>query len=216
MFGGLISRFLFMASHETRDLARTTPPRDVEAQWIANEVQNRLDAWRAVDGDRILFQFDPEAANRYDEWYVSTRQKLRALPDSRQASLADRVLVYAKKIAMVYAVLEESPTACPLLSLPQVEVALVVADFAYESLMWATRGWCGPRSATQERHAEIENKITRAVREAKDRQMWLRRLLRRTGLGSAEVLPVLNSMKTAGLLDMTPHPKKRVLISWIG
>lgn len=203
MFGGLISRFLFVGAEATGDVPRTVPPDEELAKYIATTLSEKLEKWRHVRSLPVVFDFETEAGTRYDTWYREFRTKVRALPDQRLQSLADRTTTYAKKLAMIFTVLNCDPTPNPVLALPEVEAGIALADFAYASLIWATRGWSGPQSAFQERQSEVETKITAALRRHGGRGTT-RQLSRWTSISYRDLNSTLGELRRGGVVHPEP------------
>lgn len=206
--GGMLNRFLVFAANPT-DIIKPHMgmPDAALAKEIGTVIYNRCLAWRVFAPARgqIRVGFTPEASELHRAWYTKHSIAKRDMTDL-EADPLTRLDVFAKKIAMVYALIESEPCEHPLITAPQEESALSVIEYAQASMSEITKAWTGPKSVARQSEGMVEQRVEQYL---KRRGCTLERLIHKSlHVSSTEVAKVINALVAQDVVVVTTTPPK--------
>ena len=200
---GFANRFMYFLSPEVQPdpVPRPLPPVQKSVNSVrqkVHEVRSRLQSL----ADPLLFTFDNDAGNRIDEWYIDLTHRKRKEVHPLKAGAIQRIDIHAKKIALVFAVLENEP-GDNLIHLDQVNAAIDIAEYLYSTAS-KLYGDYSPN-----RDAKIENKILDKIREKGPmNKSALSRLLSST-TSASERNHAIDALVQAELLEIQEQGQKK-------
>ena len=114
----------------------------------------------------IYVNYSSGARDLFTRWYEE-RYGAAAQEDELFQKLTHRAHLHVKKIAAVYALLENDPAAayasgellCTDITADQMQAALDVVTYTLESARYLANTWTGPRSAQQETQQRLEQRV---------------------------------------------------------
>lgn len=160
--GGLLNRFLVFAAQPTNVIkARMGTPEFAAASAVAAQLWNQCKAWLPITAGqrgKVRMGYEPEAAAMQEEWYNATTLAAKTMSDM-EASPLTRLDLYAKKLAMLYAFYESTPSETPRITVSQMESSLAVIEYCRKCMGWMIGAWSGQRTMTQQAQALAERRI---------------------------------------------------------
>jgi len=190
--GGLLNRFLVFAAKPTgivKPLMGT--PDDMLNRYVIGQLTEAAQAWPSHGPGDVRFMLSPEARAIHAEWYAAHTKMMQEGDDLKNDPLT-RLDFYVKKVAMVYAYLENAKTGDPYITGEQMQAAVDVIGYCKAGMQWMTKQWTGPKTIQQQSQHISEQLVEAYLRE--NGCMGERRLYRGLRVDANELRAVLKGM----------------------
>jgi len=160
--GGLLNRFLvFAAVPNGKTREELGVPDEEKASDLAARIDTHVSAWRGFAPTRacVRVKMSDEAREIYRPWYEDV-ERLTQTQNELIADPIQRVSLYAKKLAGVYA-LYETPEPAPyvIVSPEQMRAAIDVASYCQASIIYMSGAWTGAKSLGARSEALAEQRV---------------------------------------------------------
>lgn len=205
--GGLLNRFLVFAAKPTDVIKPVmgTPNAD-KASALANRLYQQCKRWRDMAPKRgsLRIGLTPEAKLLHAEWYTKHTQFMKNATDS-EADPLTRLDTYVKRVAMIYALTENAPSAHPMITGAQMEAALAVVQYSEASMNWMIEAWIGQRPLNKQSEKLVEDRIETILKRGGC--MREREICRRLHLSIMECKKAVDALVMEGILTVSGGPR---------
>lgn len=160
--GGLLNRFLvFAAVPNGKTKEELGVPDEEKTIDLASRIDTHVGAWRNFAPLRatVRVKMSDDARDVYRPWYESVEKQIQT-QNELVADPIQRVTLYAKKLAGVYA-LYETPEPAPYVVTTgaQMQAAVDVATYCQASILYMASAWTGAKSLGARSEALAEQRV---------------------------------------------------------